>query len=439
MYVGGLLIGKFTRSDREARNAVLMALCLEPHVRRDRLAEAFEMSTEALRQMHRQFEAEGLVAVVKRAPGGSKSKLTAAARARIEKMFEKGMSVRDVAAKIKGISRGPIGRIRREWDARRRAAASSAPAPSSATAPVAMMASEQRLFDLSSSGSEVAGAPPVAMALAPQPGEPGAVIDASASAAAREPQDDEPDVAVESAPRAPASSEVEATAPTGASSDEPGTTRTVDGSEDEARGADAVVTPQPIEGGRHVQHVGAWLLIAMVASLGLHQRAAALAENRVTSSALRIALDAVTIALAIGERCVEGVRRIATASAGILLQADHAPSASWVRRVLGRFARDLGGVRLHFGMARTYLEAQREEADGTPIVFYVDNHMRPYTGRAVVRKGWRMQDKRARPGATDYYVHDESGRPVLRVDVPSNAPLTEWLRPIGELLREALE
>jgi hypothetical protein len=32
----------------------------------------------------------------------------------------------------------------------------------------------------------------------------------------------------------------------------------------------------------------------------------------------------------------------------------------------------------------------------------VDNHLRPYTGEHVMRKGWRMQDKRAVPGTTDY-------------------------------------
>jgi hypothetical protein len=35
--------------------------------------------------------------------------------------------------------------------------------------------------------------------------------------------------------------------------------------------------------------------------------------------------------------------------------------------------------------------------------------MRRYTGQEVVRKGWRMQDKRAVPGCSDCYVHDEDG------------------------------
>jgi len=88
-------------------------------------------------------------------------------------------------------------------------------------------------------------------------------------------------------------------------------------------------------------------------------------------------------------------------------------------------------------MAVGYLQAARED-EQAPAVFYVDNHLRPYTGQEVVRRGWRMQDKRVVPGASDYYVHDQDGRPVLRKDVPSNGPLTQFLTPIAKLLRLAL-
>jgi len=64
--------------------------------------------------------------------------------------------------------------------------------------------------------------------------------------------------------------------------------------------------------------------------------------------------------------------------------------------------------------------------------------LRPYTGKHVIRKGWRMQDKRVRPGTTDYYVHDERGRPVLRVDVPSHDSLPEHLFSIADMLRAGL-
>src|SRR5208283_1898770 len=63
---------------------------------------------------------------------------------------------------------------------------------------------------------------------------------------------------------------------------------------------------------------------------------------------------------------------------------------------------------------------------------------RPYTGKHVIRRGWRMQDKRVLPGTSDYYVHDEDGRPVMRVAVPSHGSLTEWLPRIARILRDAM-
>jgi hypothetical protein len=208
------------------------------------------------------------------------------------------------------------------------------------------------------------------------------------------------------------------------------------GSDDEVRGDDRPVARREPVTMRWVQHLGTWLLVAMLARQGLHRHAEAAGDDRVEASALRVALDAVAMALAIGQKCVEGVRRLATPSAPALLCADHAPSASWCRRVLGRLAMKLGGARMHMAMAKETIG--RERVEGERVVFYVDNHLRPYTGKHVIRRGWRMQDKRVLPGTSDYYVHDEDGRPVMRVAVPSHGSLTEWLPRIARILRDAV-
>jgi hypothetical protein len=209
------------------------------------------------------------------------------------------------------------------------------------------------------------------------------------------------------------------------------------GSAEEGDGTERITAMMP-RGGRFVQHLGTWLMLASVARLGLHRRADETRGDRVEDDTLRIALDSVVCALSVGEGCVEGVRRLATPSAPTLVRAERAPSASWTRRVLGRFADSLGAVCLHLGMSHEYIEAARVKAGERPIVFYVDNHMRPYTGAHTVRRGWRMQDKRVRPGITDYYLHDQDGRPVLRIDVPSHDALTHWLTPLAQKLRAAL-
>jgi hypothetical protein len=192
--------------------------------------------------------------------------------------------------------------------------------------------------------------------------------------------------------------------------------------------------PVDLESHAFVQHAGTWLMVAMLAKLGLHRTAEQLAGGRVTEVPLRVALDATTIALTLGQSCVEGVRRIATPTAPVLLRAAHCPSPGAVRSTMKKLAADFGAVAIPLTMLSAYV-GRREDPEG---VFYVDNHLRPYTGKRVVRRGWRMQDKRVRPGISDYYVHDEDGRPLFRVDVPSHDSLTKWLGPITSLLRKAV-
>ena len=193
-----------------------------------------------------------------------------------------------------------------------------------------------------------------------------------------------------------------------------------------------------VHGGAIVQHAGSWLLLGLLENYGLYGLAASVCRKHdLDEDATRVALDALVVALAIGQGCVEGVRRIATPTSSLLLRAPQAPSAEWVRVTLGRFA-NVGTPALHFGMAGRYLAAAREARASGPVPFYVDGHLRPYTGQEVIRRGWRMQDKRVRPGITDHYVHAVDGRPVLRTVSPSHASLPECLFPIADLLHIGL-
>ena len=155
-----------------------------------------------------------------------------------------------------------------------------------------------------------------------------------------------------------------------------------------------------LRGGRQVQHAGAWIVIAMLQTFGLYDVAERLRKDSGDAAALRLSLDAAAIALTLGQRTVEGVRRLATPSVATLLRSSGAVSATWVRRVLARFATK-GATILHLAMAKTLAERARAERNDGRIVLYVDNHMRPYTGKLTVRKGWRMQDKRALPGTSE--------------------------------------
>jgi hypothetical protein len=182
--------------------------------------------------------------------------------------------------------------------------------------------------------------------------------------------------------------------------------------------------------GTMVQHVGAWLLLGMLQKLGFYELANK-HRGEVAMSSLRPAIDGAAIALAVGEGCVEGVRRLATPSADVLLRHAGGLSASWTRRVLHDFA-DAGSEEFTGAVAARLLALA---ADGESRVrLYVDNHLRPYTGKHTVRKGWRMQEKRAVPGTTDYYVHDETGCPLWRMSTTSHDSLCAWLKPVVEFV-----
>lgn len=204
--------------------------------------------------------------------------------------------------------------------------------------------------------------------------------------------------------------------------------------ETEAGGSDL----KQIRSGKSIQHAGGLVLVSAVHRLGLYD--AALTDWQAKEGwreRLRLAMDTLVLALGAGQKCVEGVRRLETETAGVLLQANQAPSESWVRRIIKRYLDEEGSAKMHLGMLGVYLEDSRTSLD-RPAVFYVDNHMRPYTGKETLLKGWRMQDKRVKPGATDYYAHDEDGRPVFRVDVASHDSLSKWLAPITGMLRDGL-
>ena len=361
VFVGGRLMGSFGAKDYAERNVMLIAISEEPKAHLGRVADAFEVSTETLRELRRLVEREGIEAVTRRKRGGSAGRsLTARDRARVMASFEAGATIEGAWEKVRRrASRATVGRLKKEWDERAQTASASEPAVETGRA--------QRHLD-------------------------DAIVERSQEASA------------------------------------PGA---------EQEGATLPVGPAPVTSARWVQHVGAWLILAMLQRLGLYDAAGEACADEDTRTALRIALDAFVCALTLGEGCVEGVRRLMTPSGHALLRANRAPSATWVRRVFGAFAgNDKSAARLHFAMARRYVREAHAETERDVVVFYVDNHLRPYTGKETIRKGWRMQDKRVRPGVTDVYVHDEGGNPVLRLADTNNGSLTTWLSSVAKLLRD---
>ncbi|HEY3452768.1 MAG TPA: hypothetical protein VGK67_40870 [Myxococcales bacterium] len=374
--------------ETDIRNVLLVMLAKKKAVVLEKLAEAFGISSETLRQIRRLHEAEGIDAVVRRRRGGlrgrPKKKVTRGLERRLQAWFEQGVSIDDAHERVRGkISRASVGNVHKRWvDAK-----AAAPAQ-----PV-----QQELGLATTPG-----------AVEERPAEPTPVAETRATV------------------EGPAEQSGELRAPRDESAHE------VRAARDEAEESEPVSR-------RSVQHLGSWLLVSLVAARGFHERAQRLLPEDLRWSSVRICLDSVLTALAVRQKCVEGVRRLATSGAAALLIAPGAPSPSWARRVLGGYCRDGVSLDLHTWQAGELIrEAWQRREEGRPVPLFADNHTRPYTGLHELLWHWRMQDKRARPGASDYYVHDRSGRPLFRFTA-SQGSLAQFLPAVAAIAKLALD
>ena len=337
MFIGGTLIGVYDEDDddRSARNVLVVTLAKTNRMHLGRLATAFGLTSEYVRQLRRKEERGGMQAVLGQRQGKN-AKVTPEVRAAWCAMFEAGRMPIDAYREQPRKDRRAYSTVWEVYAQWRRARTAHSPPPSV--------------------DEPVKEPVPSAPQLPP-------VVDERADAPRRV--------------RACGGSR-------GAHADQP---------DDGAAGA-------PVRGGKHVQHAGCWILLALVGELGLPTEAQRAFVAR-RPDGLRIALDAIVCALAIRQHVIEGVRRLATPSGATLLRAERVPTPSGVRKLLGRLlAQTDGGIVLEQRMAERLIAAAKQDAQ--PAVFYVDNHLRPYTGKHVIRRGWRMRDRRVLPGTSDY-------------------------------------
>jgi hypothetical protein len=392
VYIGGLLIGTFNEDadDRSPRNILAVTLAKSGQLHLGRLAGAFGITDEYLRILRRKEEASGLGAVLG-VRQGKVIKVSPELRAAWCAMFDAGQMPIDAFREQPRKDRRGYTTAWRVYDQWKRERSTRAPAP--AALPETPIPSDGQLALWAT-----------------------AVTGKGADEAHTAVDDDHVTRTAVSAEAGAA--KVHATL-------------------DEGDAEIVPMTAAPVRGGPMVQHVGCWILLALVNKLGLHDEARRSFAPQ-NDDGLRIALDAVICALAIYQHCIEGVRRLATPTGSTLLRAERVPSASGVRKLFGRLLNEteIGGALFDARVTTRLIAAAH--ADEGPAIFYVDGHLRRYTGKHVVRRGWRMQDRRALPGTTDYYVHDEDGRPVFRVPVTSHDSLSAWLQPIAKRLRDGL-
>jgi hypothetical protein len=446
VYLGGVLLGSWREGETAARNVLLVTLTTDPRIRVGKVAAAFGLSEERARQIRRQHEQHGPSAIVRESKGGVPRKRTPELEAELEQLFEQGFTIQEATRRMRGsVSQTLVGRVHRDY-VLRGAKHQNGQEEGAALGPVDASVANL-LVGANDVTDELSDAAPVEAAPAQ--------LTASGSSAAFAPEAPEGDAAFPNAARSEEPPQ-RATSPAPTNADQPAQAQdaTTGGSSAAELSTVEPTTPRvPQEcsleaavhrGGAQVQHLGSWIMLAVLNDWGVYRLLENLRHDlsaqgrRISTVALRVVIDAVVIALCAGQQCVEGVRRIATPSAGTLLRFRHGITPTWARQVLGRFAEKRGQL-FHLAAAKlllTQAAATREVPERA--VFYVDNHLRPYTGQQTLRKGWRMQAKRSQPGSSDYYVHDEDGRPVLRFECPEHTSMTKVLTPIGRALRDLI-
>jgi hypothetical protein len=222
VYIGGTLIGAFDVDDvdRGPRNVLAVTLAKSDQFHLGRLATAFGITDEYLRQLRRKAEAGGLAAVIGPRVGGV-TKVTPELRAAWYAMFDAGRMPVDAHREQPRKQRLVYSTVWRVWDDWRR-----------------------------DRGSPQAGTP-----RDPDP----IAIEGQITMSFAEPIRD---VDLGDDPVTP----------------------------DEADEDIVPMTAQPVRGGKVVQHVGTWILLALAGEMGLHEEAQRAFKGR-HPDGLRIALQ----------------------------------------------------------------------------------------------------------------------------------------------------
>jgi hypothetical protein len=111
---------------------------------------------------------------------------------------------------------------------------------------------------------------------------------------------------------------------------------------------------------------------------------------------------------------------------GHVVGLDRLPEVKTVHRKLDQLA----AQELARELMRAMAERRIAEDPERVAFLYVDGHVHPYYGQHPLAKAKKAQHQVAQPGATDNWVHDAYGEPLLVVTSEMNEALTQVLEPI---------
>ena len=119
---------------------------------------------------------------------------------------------------------------------------------------------------------------------------------------------------------------------------------------------------------------------------------------------------------------------------GRIVGLDRAPEVKTVRRKCTQLAERKRGTELMKALAQ-----ERIAKDQDRVAFlYLDGHVREYYGKHRLFQAKKAQRQVVTPAATDTWVHDAGGEPLLVVTSEVNGGLTQVLEPILADVRQLL-
>ena len=194
------------------------------------------------------------------------------------------------------------------------------------------------------------------------------------------------------------------------------------------------VAAQPVVVSRYA---GAMLLYVGLAALGLWQVFQELGVS--LGQGLRYDLNRVVATVALGFALrfgsIEGFKTAIQRDFGALIGTPSVPTVRTLRQRIAELAESLDAVALNRIMFRNYVR-------GEPVwegVYYLDGHFCLYTGEEPTAKGWDAKRRLARPGQTDMYVHDVTGRALFFIHCPANDHLSRMVPKLLEEIRRVAD
>ncbi len=129
----------------------------------------------------------------------------------------------------------------------------------------------------------------------------------------------------------------------------------------------------------------------------------------------------------------ESLKGISPGELGDVVGLLRAPEVKTLRRKLHEIVDHKKAHQFKMDMAARWMEEEKDVLG----VLYVDGHVKVYHGTRKTAKGYVTQRRMGMPAATDYWVNDVAGEPVMVVPSPANEAMTKILPTVMEEVEEA--